>query len=199
MARADFLTSLILLALGLYMTVEGLRMPGAGGFIVRGGEPGRVPVLIGVIIALLAVILLVRAARQGGYRVGGIRLADPDVRSGTIRCAVTALVCSVYAVGLLGATLLGHEVRYDEATFLFLAVFIIGSEWGFARELAEVRRERWTRRAPRLTRVVQNLLGFVPAAYAPHVWLVALALVQAALVSGVVAYVFENEFYVKLP
>ena len=30
MARADFLTSLILLALGVYMAVEGLRMPGAG-------------------------------------------------------------------------------------------------------------------------------------------------------------------------
>ena len=149
MARADFFTSLILLALGIYMAVEGLRMPGAGGFIVRGGEPGRVPILIGVIIALLAVILLVRSVRRGGHRRGGIGLADPDVRSGAIRCGITALVCSVYAVGLLGSTLGGHEVRYDEATFLFLAVFIIGSEWGFAHELADLRRERWTRRAPR--------------------------------------------------
>jgi len=199
MARADFLTSLVLLALGLYMTVEGLRMPGAGGFIVRGGEPGRVPVMLGVIIGVLAVILLVRSVRRGGHRLQGIRLADPDTRSGTIRCALTALVCSVYAVGLLGATIGGYQVQYRDATFIFLAVFIIGSEWGVARELADLRRERWTRRAPRLTRGVQEFLGFVPAAYAPYAWLVVLALLQAALVSWTVAYVFEHQFYVKLP
>lgn len=199
MARADFLASLIFLALGVYMAVEGLRMPGAGGFIAKGGEPGRVPVMLGVIIALLAIFLLVRAVRQGGHRLAGIRISDPDVRSGTMRCAVTALVCSLYAVGLLGATLGGYEVQYHEATFLFLAIFIIGSEWEFAEELAALRLERWTQRAPRLTRVLQDLLGFVPAAYAPRVWLIVLALLQAALVSGAVTYVFENEFYVKLP
>jgi len=199
MVRADFLTSLIFLALGVYMTVEGLRMPGAGGFIEEGGEPGRVPVMLGVIIAFLAIVLLVRSVRQGGHRFAGMRIADPDVRSGTIRCAVTALVCSVYAVGLVGATLGGHEVQYHEATFLFLAVFIIGSEWAFAGELAALRRERWTRRAPRLTRAVQGAFGFVPATYAPHVWLIALALLQATLITWAVTYVFENEFYVKLP
>ncbi len=199
MARADFLTSLVLFALGLYMSIEGLRMPGAGGFIVRGGEPGRVPIMLGAIIALLAVILLVRSVRRGGHRLRGIRLTDPDMRSGAIRCALTALVCSVYAVGLLGLTIGGYEVQYRDATFLFLVVFITGSEWGFARELAELRRERWARRAPRLTRGVRELLGFVPAAYAPYVWLVALALLQAALVSWTVAYVFEHQFYVKLP
>jgi hypothetical protein len=199
MARADFYTSLILLALGVYMTEEGLRMPGAGGFIVRGGEPGRVPVMLGVIIALLAIILLVRAVRQGGHRLASIRITDPDLRSGTIRCAVTAAVCSLYAVGLIGTTIGGYDVPYVQATFLFLAVFIVGSEWGFAKELAMQRRERWTRRAPRLTRAIQSALGFVPVAYAPYVWLIALALLQAALVSWTVAYVFENEFYVKLP
>ncbi|MCG6874540.1 MAG: hypothetical protein LJE97_05570 [Betaproteobacteria bacterium] len=199
MARADFLTSLIFLALGVYMAVEGLRMPGAGGFIVKGGEPGRVPVMLGVIIALLAIILLVRAVRQGGHRLAGIRLADPDLRSGAIRCGVTAAFCSFYAVGMIGATLWGHEVQYAAATFLFLAVFIVGSEWGFAQELALQRRERWMRRTPRLARAVQSVLGFVPAAYAPYVWLVALALIQAALVSWTVAYVFESQFYVKLP
>lgn len=199
MARADFLAALIFLALGVYMAEEGLRMPGAGGFIEEGGEPGRVPVMLGVIIALLAIVLLVRAVRQGGHRLAGVRFADPDARSGSIRCAVTALVCSLYAVGLLGATLGGHEVQYHEATFLFLAVFIIGSEWEFAGELATLRRERWARRAPRLARAVQGALGFVPAAYAPHVWLVALALLQAALITWAVTYVFENEFYVKLP
>jgi hypothetical protein len=198
-ARADFFTSLIFLALGIYMVEEGLRMPGAGGFIVRGGEPGRVPLLIGAIIALLAVALLVRAVRQGGHRARGTRPTDQDARSGTIRCAVTALVCSFYAVGLLGSSIAGYEIQYDQATFLFLAVFIIGSEWSFAPELAAMRRERWTRRAPRLTRLAQGMLGFVPAAYAPYVWLIVLALVQAALVAWTVGYVFENEFYVKLP
>jgi len=199
MARADFLTSLILLALGVYMAVEGLRMPGAGGFIVRGGEPGRVPVMLGVIIALLAIVLLVRAARQGGHRFAAVRFADQDLRSGMIRCAVTAAFCSLYAVGMIGATLWGHEVQYAEATFLFLLVFIVGSEWGFAQELASQRRERWMRSMPRLARAVRRVLGFVPATYAPYVWLIALALIQAALVSWTVAYVFENEFYVKLP
>jgi hypothetical protein len=199
MARADFLTALILLVLGVYMAEEGLRMPGAGGFIVKGGEPGRVPVMLGVIIAVLAIVLLVRAVRQGGHHLAGIRIDDPDLRSGTIRCALTATLCTLYAVVMLGATVGGHEIQYAEATFAFLAVFIIGSEWGFATELAIARRERWSRRAPRLTRAVQSALAFVPAAYAPYVWLVVLALVQATLVSWTVAYVFEYEFYVKLP
>ena len=49
MAKADFISALVFLVLGVYMIVEGLRMPGAGGFIEVGGEPGKVPILLGAI------------------------------------------------------------------------------------------------------------------------------------------------------
>ena len=64
MAKADFLTGLVIFVLGIYMVFEGLRMPGAGGFIEAGGEPGRVPVMLGAILALLALALISRAAAR---------------------------------------------------------------------------------------------------------------------------------------
>jgi hypothetical protein len=199
MSKADFVTSLIFFVLGIYMIVEGLGMPGAGGFIEVGGEPGKVPVLLGIIITVLAIILLVRSVLQHGYRLTQKSDGEGPGTSGALRCAFTAIGCGFYAVGLLGAKFNGWSVAYQEATTLFIFLFIVGFEWQWAPELGH---HRWTRlqaRRPSLATWMQTTLGFISSARAPYLWLIFTALAQALLVAWGVSYLFEQEFYVKLP
>ncbi len=198
MAKADFLTGLVLLALGLYMIAEGLRLPGAGGFIEAGGEPGRVPIMLGGAIACLASILVVRALRAGGRLRGRLELTE-EQRIGARRCAATAALCSVYAVGLLGAEVAGWEIAYHEATFAFVLAFIVAFEVRSARENAARTHSVLAHRAPGIARAIARVFAFVPARAAPFAWLAAVALAQAAIVTAVVTWLFEKQFYVKLP
>jgi hypothetical protein len=125
MARADFVTGVVLLALGIGVLVESLRMPtfahlGVNPYTV----PGIVPGMLGVVIALLGGILLVRAARQGGWRldVGGV--ARDAVRSPAVhRTLITLLLTLAYAGVLVG------RVRFWLATFLFVLAFTVVFEW----------------------------------------------------------------------
>lgn len=195
MAKADFITGLVLLALGIYMAFEGLRMPGAGGFIEIGGEPGRVPVIVGGAIALLATVLVVRSVARGGHRLRREGPIADDERAGLLRCLGAAALCSLYALGLIGAEIGGLRVAYHQATFVFLVAFIVAFEWRFAPELAETRRAFFERRAPGLA----ARRAFATTGAAPYAWLAALAIVQAAVVTWAVTTLFEKHFYVKLP
>jgi hypothetical protein len=199
MARADFLTGLVIFALGIYMLFEGLKMPGAGGFIEAGGEPGRVPAMLGAILAVLALILLSRAAARGGHKLSTMGPLERDARIGLARSALTALVCCLYALGLIGATILDWQIKYHQATFVFLFLFIAGFEWPFAAEGAQQTWARLSRRAPRLSRLVGERLRSIPASAAPYLWLLLTAVLQAALITAAVTYLFEQQFYVKLP
>ena len=199
MGRADYFTSIFLFFLGFYIVFEGLRMPGAGAIIEPGGEPGRVPVMLGAIISFLAGVLLIRSIGQGGHRRwlpdddGGIR------RVGIIRCAVTAIGCSVYAVGLVGSSFFAWQVPYYVATGVFLFLFITGFEWEFASEFG-VKRWFWlTDNCPRVAEAISSVFGFVPKSKAPYLWLIVVALIQAILVTWAVTHLFEKEFYVTLP
>jgi hypothetical protein len=199
MSKADFVTSLIFFVLGIYMIVEGLGMPGAGGFIEVGGEPGKVPVLLGAIITLFAIILLVRSVSERGYKLMQKADGEGPGPSGALRCAVTAIGCGFYAVGLLGAKFFGWTVMYQEATTLFIFLFIVGFEWQSATELGYHRWSRLQARRPSLAIWMQGTFGFISSARAPYLWLIFTALVQALLVAWGVTYLFEQEFYVKLP
>lgn len=199
MAKADFVSALVFFVLGLYMIEEGLGMPGAGGFIEEGGEPGRVPVLLGAIVALFALILLVRSVYRRGHRLMDGDGAGAMNHSGYIRSAITAVGCSVYAVGLVGTTIAGWQVPYEFATAVFLFLFIIGFEWDTAPEIGAARwawvQVKWPAVARALAAVPSSLRG----ARAPYAWLTFTALVQAVLVTWAVSYLFEQEFYVLLP
>jgi len=199
MAKADFLTGLIVFVLGIYMILEGLRLPGAGGFIEAGGEPGRVPVMLGAILSMLALVLIGRSIAHGGHRLrtrSGVRALD---LTGWLRSALTAVGCSIYAVGLLGAEILGWSVQYRGATVLFVFLFIAGFEWA---EAPAVGRRRWAwlqGRSPATAQALSHRLGFVPGSWGPYVWLILTAVVQALIVAFVIGYLFESELYVKLP
>lgn len=198
MAKADFLSSVVFFVLGIYMISEGLQMPGAGGFIEEGGEPGRVPILLGAIIASFAAILLVRSISMGGHRLRGLGATGSANRVGLVRGIATTIGCSLYAVGLVGAQFAGWRMPYSLATGLFVFVFIAGFEWQDAAE-AGARRWEWvSRRLPALAGLLRAAFGFL-GGRAAHAWLLFTAGLQAVIVAGVVTYVFEQQFYVTLP
>ena len=199
MAKADFVTGLVVFLLGVYMMLEGVRMPGAGGFIELGGEPGRVPIMLGVILAILSMLLIGRSIARGGHRLTAAGEARSLSFSGWFRSGIVAAICSAYALGLLGGELLGWQVEYREATALFVFLFIVGFEWSEAPEMG---RNRWawlSRRAPAVAGALSRQLSFVSATLAPYLWLMLVALLQAVLVAYAVAYLFEQQLYVKLP
>jgi len=199
MAKADFVSSLVFFVLGVYMISEGLGMPGATGFIEEGGEPGRVPVILGAILAICATVLLVRSVTQGGYRMKAGREVTETERRGYIRTALTACGCSFYAVGLLGEGFTGWRLPYELATFLFLFAFIVGFEWEEAPELGAVR-WAWAReKLPSVARMLGGLSGLLGEGRGPYAWLIFNTLVQSVIVTWTVSYLFEKEFYVMLP
>lgn len=133
MARADFLFSLVLIALGLFVGIESWRMPRLEELgIEPWSAPGLVPGLLGAIVLGLGLVLCARSVRRGGHRPAAP--ADPGDRAARRRAAgrfVLALVLTVgYAAGLVG------HLPFWLATLIFVTVFIAAFEWDPARSAA---------------------------------------------------------------
>jgi putative tricarboxylic transport membrane protein len=126
MPRADFLFSLLLLALGLATIVESWRMPRFGNLGVHPmTAPGLTPGLLGLVVVLLAVALLARSLRAGGWRLSrGESGAEPAQRRAAVRRVGLALLLTVgYAGGLVG------RIPFWLATVLFVFLFVVAFEW----------------------------------------------------------------------
>jgi riboflavin transporter FmnP len=132
MPRADFLTGLALVALGLAVVWASLEMPRFEDRNINPYTvPGLVPGVLGVIILGLGATLLVRAALAGGWRLTGTTLAGgPGVR----RLLLSLVLCLGYAAGLIG------PMPFWLATFLFVAAFVLLLEWpqGAGRRIARL-------------------------------------------------------------
>lgn len=135
--RADLFWALAWIALGAAIF--------AGGFAMDRLErqninpytaPGLVPALLGIGIAVLGVILLVRSVRRGGLAAA----ADGRARADGHRLALALGLCVVYAGGLVGRTLFGWHVPFWLATALFVFVSILAFEWRDRRARGELGR-----------------------------------------------------------
>jgi putative tricarboxylic transport membrane protein len=134
MAKADFVTGLVLIALGIATVVASLAMPRFEELNVNPYTvPGLVPGALGVIVLILGAALFLRAARAGGWWLldgtagEGSGRSDPGARN----LALAVALCLSYAAGLVG------RVPFWLATFLFVAVFVAAFEWPHARSHAE--------------------------------------------------------------
>ena len=126
MPKADFITSIILIAFGIGVLVLSIQMPrfeeqGVNRFSV----PGIVPGVLGVIVALLGVVLFVRSIVRKGYRLG---ISGPAAKrffsaEMTRRFALTILISVGYAIGLVG------WVPYSIATIVYVTAFVIVFEY----------------------------------------------------------------------
>ena len=201
MPRADFVSALIFFVLGVFMIAAGTQMPGQEevSYIELGGEPGRVPILLGGILAFFSLVLLIRSVRADGHRLWKGSAGSGGDRVGLVRTLGAIIGCSFYAVGLVGATLGGWKVPYIWATGVFVFLFIVAFEWELAPGIAARRWVGALEKRPGLARWLQSAFRFVTPSKAPYVWLLATALVQAVLVAVIVTYVFEKQFFVTLP
>ena len=181
MPRADFVTSLFLVAFGTGMLWGALAMPR---FEQRSIDPlsvpGIVPGFLAIVILILSVMLLGRAVRQGGYRLA--RPADssePDesgVEEGAeeekdekgLFTAANGRMLLCLALGLVYAPGLVGSMPFWLATFVFVTVFILVFEW------------------PRVAPSRRWLMGTT-------------ALLQGAAIAAAVTLIFQELFLVTLP
>lgn len=123
MPRADFVTGLALMALGIGALMQSLAMPrfadlGVNPYTV----PGLVPGLLGAIIAGLGGVLTMRAARGGGWRLAHAAALPSDPAEhgpGRRRLLLTLVLTVGYAGGLVGT------IPFPVATGLFMLLFIL--------------------------------------------------------------------------
>jgi putative tricarboxylic transport membrane protein len=122
MPRADFLTSIGLMAFGVAVLVLSLQMPrfeeqGVNRFSV----PGIVPGFLGAIIGILGLVLFIRSITQHGYKLSldGAALNRFFKAEMTKRFAVTILVSVAYGWGLIG------RINYEISTFIYIFAFVV--------------------------------------------------------------------------
>ena len=137
MPKADFLTSIVLLAFGIAALMLSIQMPRLENQKVSPySVPGVVPGFLGAVIAFLGCILLIRSLIRKGHRLeitaGTFR--DFFKLEETRRFALTLAISVVYAIGLLG------RIPYEVATGLYVFAFISIFEYRWGTPLADQRK-----------------------------------------------------------
>ena len=137
MARADFLTGIVLICLSLYVIIESWQMPRLGHLKVHPlSVPGIVPAFIGMVLLLFGTILVIRSIRRGGHQ---LRITYDSFRRvfrtpDNQRLLLTAILTIAYAGFLIGF------LPYWLATGLFIFAFVVLFEWERGMTIAQWRR-----------------------------------------------------------
>jgi hypothetical protein len=171
MVKADFLTGLAFVALGIATVVESLRMPA---FTEVGAEsytaPGIVPGLLGAALTLLGALLSLRAATAPRPALSLRAATAPrPAQEGEGADHAWPRIGAAFALCMVYAGVLVSRIPFQLATFVFILAFILTFElWdGHLRS-------RWLRQT-----------------------IVAVGL--AALISFGISYVFRAIFLIRLP
>lgn len=121
MARADLLTGVALMVVGVAALAACLDMPRFEERQINPyTAPGLVPGMIAAVIALLGALLTVRAIRQRSVR---LTPASRPSAGGTRRLWLTLFLTLTYAAGLVG------RLPFWLATGLFVFAFVALLEW----------------------------------------------------------------------
>jgi hypothetical protein len=133
MPRADFITSMVLIVVGVAIVWNSLEMPryeDQGGTFLD--SPGIVPMLLGVLLVALSLVVFMRSIVRKGYNLGWNRASFTalvkDER--TIRMLVTI------AFGVIYGMLLMRWLHFIAATLIFVFVFIVVFEYDLKKPLA---------------------------------------------------------------
>jgi hypothetical protein len=133
MPRADFLTSMILMVVGVAIFWISLAMPRyedqGGSFL---DSPGIVPAILGLLIAVLSLVVFVRSIVRKGYNLGWNKASLTAVLKDTktVRMLVTIAFGIVYGLFLM------RWLHFIAATLLFVFVFIVVFEYDLKKPFA---------------------------------------------------------------
>lgn len=133
MPKADFVTSILLMAFGAFIVAASAAMPD---FVDRGespySAPGVVSGLVGFAILALSVALFIRSLVRKGFRLG----LTPDklvafAKEETIyRILITIAVSVIYGLVLLG------RMHFVIATTIYVFAFVMLFEYDIRKGLA---------------------------------------------------------------
>lgn len=130
--RADFVSSIILIAFGVAVLMLSLQMPT---YAARGASPysapGLVPGFLGAMMVLFGVILFVRSTLKQGYKLGINRQSLKEFFTSvqTVRLWVTIVLSVAYALVLLG------RIAYPLATGIYVLAFVLVFEYELKKPL----------------------------------------------------------------
>ena len=96
MIKADFITSVVLIAFSIAYMVESYRMPRLEAQNINPwSAPGVVPGFLGLILLVLGLVLFVRSVFKGGHRLGwtAATARQTFVQPSMFRLGATALLC----------------------------------------------------------------------------------------------------------
>ena len=126
LGKADFYTSIVLVAFGIAAFVMSRQMPEV---YDRGGQgpfsaPGLVPSILGIVIAALGLVLFIRSLVRTRGHVGlpGASFKNAVGDIGTFRIIATIVICLCY-VFLLG------KILFPLLTGVFVFAFIVFFEY----------------------------------------------------------------------
>ena len=124
MAKADFVTSILVMLLGLGAFVTALRMPRFEHLNVDPYTvPGIVPAILGILLLVLGVVLFLRSLKHGGWRIAPQGVATALLSATSGRVVLVLGLTLGYAVVLVG------RMPYWVATAIFVFLFIAAFEW----------------------------------------------------------------------
>jgi hypothetical protein len=137
MPKADFVTAIGLSLFGLAIIIRSLQMPrfasvGANPYSV----PGIVPGLLGVVLATLGLMLLVRSIRRKGYRLG---LNVETIRGYFSDASTKRFLIALFLSVIYGAFIL-KRMPYALATGLYVFAFVLIFEYRPGEDLFSQKR-----------------------------------------------------------
>ena len=137
MPKADFVTSIVLLAFSISVILLALDLPRLEHRDINPWTiPGLVPALLGGVLAVMSLVLFIRSVRHEGHRLGLTRERVREIAGMTQvkRASATVAFCLVYALVLVG------WLPYVVSTFLFVFIFIVMFEYERHTPLGSQRR-----------------------------------------------------------
>ncbi len=134
-AQADFIAAWVWVAFGLAVLIAAWRMERLES---RGATlytaPGLVPGVLGAVLLVFGLLLALRAARAGGWRLGALRWAGSrEQRAAVLRVGAFLGLGLGYAAGLVGR----GGLPFWFATFIFVTLFLVLFDWARRRDAGQ--------------------------------------------------------------
>ena len=126
MPKADFLTSVGLIAFGIFVIISSSNMPKYEDRNVNPfSVPGVVPAMLGVIFTLLGLVLLIRSIYRKGYRIN----LSPAVIGAWFRDETTQRFLLTLSLSVIYALIILGRVHYMIATGIYMFTFVVLFEY----------------------------------------------------------------------